>query len=141
MPRNYRIERDAIIQRWYGDKPQPRNPRPRRSWAGGPITPADCLGIPMQVNSPFIAYGYCMVWKYSLNRDGYGTQTIEGKQELVHRAVFIQTRGQIPEDKRSTTFAIGPIAFNPPTCMPGPLRTTRMTPRSSAKRTCSTHPG
>ena len=32
MPRNYRVERDAIIQRWYGGNPDIRNPRPHRSW-------------------------------------------------------------------------------------------------------------
>ena len=100
MPRDYRTERDAIIQRWYGGNPQPRNPRPRRSWKQRPITPADCFGVPMQVNSPFNPFGYCMVWKYGLNRDGYGALTIDGKQELAHRAVFIQTRGQVPQDRQ-----------------------------------------
>ena len=83
MPRSYRIERDAVIQRWYGGNSQPRNPRPRRSWEKGPITPADCLGIPTPVNSPFILYGHCMVWKHGLNRDGYGVLTIDERQELV----------------------------------------------------------
>ena len=101
MPRNYRTERDAIIQRWYGSNPQPRNPRPHRSWKEDP----GCLGIPMQVNSPFSPLGYCMVWKYGLNRDGYGTLTIDGKQELAHRAAFIQTRGQTPEDRQVKALA------------------------------------
>ena len=77
MPRDYRTERDAIIQRWYGDNPETRNPRPRSSWAEGPITPADCFGIPMQVNSPFTPFGNCMVWKYGLNRDGYGVESFD----------------------------------------------------------------
>ena len=82
MPRDYRTERDAIIQKWYGGNPQPRNPRPRRSWREGPITPADCFGVPMQVNSPFAPFGHCLVWRYGLNRDGYGVLTIDGEQEL-----------------------------------------------------------
>ena len=97
MPRDYRLERDAIIQRWYGDNPRPRNPRPHRSWEEGPIRPVDCLGIPMQVNSPFRPVGHCMVWRYSLNQDGYGILNVEGKQVLAHRATFLQTRGHIPE--------------------------------------------
>ena len=31
MPRDYRKERDLIVQRWYGRKPTGRNPRPLRS--------------------------------------------------------------------------------------------------------------
>ena len=96
MPRNYQVERDGVIRRWYGGNPQARNPRPSRTWAEGPITPTDCLGIPMQVNSPFFVLADCMVWKYGLNGDGYGILTIDGKQELAHRVVFIQTRGTIP---------------------------------------------
>ena len=85
MPRNYLIERDAVILRWYGRNPQPTNPRRRRSWKDGPVFPADCLGVPMQVNSPFSPIGHCMVWKYSLNWDGYGTLTIDEKRQLAHR--------------------------------------------------------
>ena len=96
MPRNYQVERDGVIRRWYGGNSQPRNPRPSRTWTEGPVTPRDCLGIPMQVNSPFFILANCMVWKYSLNKDGYGILTIDGKQELAHRLVFIQTRGNIP---------------------------------------------
>ena len=95
MARNYQVERDGVIRRWYGGNPQPRNPRPRRTWAEVPVTPADCLGIPMHVNSPFFILAYCMVWKYTLNRYGYGVLTIDGKQELAHRVVFIQTQGTI----------------------------------------------
>ena len=113
MPRDYRTERDAIIQRWYGGNPQPRNPRLHRSWKDGPITPADCLGIPMQVNSPFSPFGYCMVWKYGLNQYGYGVLTIEGRQELTHRAVFIQTRGQIPEDRQVNHLCNRPYCVQP----------------------------
>ncbi len=113
MPRDYRTERDAIIQRWYGGNSQPRNPRPRRSWNEGPITPADCFGVPMQVNSPFTPFGYCMVWKYGLNRGGYGVVTIEGKQELAHRAVFIQTRGQVPEDRQVNHLCNRPYCVQP----------------------------
>ena len=113
MPRDYRTERDAIIQRWYGGNPETRNPRPQRSWAEGPITPADCFGIPMQVNSPFTPFGNCMVWKYGLNRDGYGVLTIDGKQKLAHRAVFIQTRGQVPEQQQVNHLCNRPYCVQP----------------------------
>ena len=113
MPRNYQIERNAVIQRWYGGNPHPRNPRPHRSWNEGPISPADCFGVPMQVNSPFTPFGYCMVWKYSLNRDGYGILAIDGKQELTHRAAFIQTRGQIAEERQVNHLCNRPYCVQP----------------------------
>ena len=113
MPRNYRTERNAVIQRWYGGYSQPGNPRPRRRWSEGPITPADCLGIPMQVNSPFHPYGYCMVWKYGLNSDGYGILTIDGRQELAHRVAFIQTRGPIPENRQINHLCNRPYCVQP----------------------------
>lgn len=67
----------------------------------------------MQVNSPFTPYGYCMVWKYRLNRDGYGTVTIGGKQELAHRAVFIQTRGPLPADRQVNHLCNRPYCIQP----------------------------
>ena len=96
MSRNYHTERNAIIRRWYGGNPQPKNPKPHRTWQEGPIVPADCLGIPLPVNSPFRIPGHCMVWKYRLNHEGYGYLTVDGKRALAHRVAFIQTCGQIP---------------------------------------------
>ena len=123
MPRNYHTERDAIIRRWYGGYAKPRGRRPQ-----GPVTPWDCLGIPIPVNLPFTPLGHCMVWKHALNRYRYGVLTTGGKQELVHGMVFIQTRGNIPETCRSTTSATGPTASNRPISTRGLPRTTRTTP-------------
>ena len=113
MPRKYQIERDGVIRRWYGGNPQPRNPRPSKTWTEGPITPTDCLGIPMQVNSPFFIRGHCLVWKYSLNRDGYGVLTVAGRQELAHRTVFIQTQGSIPEGMQVNHLCNRPYCVQP----------------------------
>ena len=96
MARSYHIERDAIIQRWYGGNPQPKNPKPHRSWQRDPITSDDCFGVPTPVNVPFRIPGHCMVWKYRLNHEGYGYLTVDGRRALAHRVAFIQTRGQIP---------------------------------------------
>ena len=141
MPRDYQTERDAVIRRWYGGNPQTRNPRSGRNWNEGPITPADCFGVPMQVNSPFSPFGCCMVWRFGLNRDGYAVLTIGGKQELAHRAVFIQTRGQVPEGRQVNHLCNRPYCLQPSHLSPGPVRTTRTTPRSSARKSCCTHPG
>ena len=67
----------------------------------------------MQVNSPFLALGHCMVWKYGLNRDGYGTVTIEGKQELAHRVAFIHTRGPIPAGRQINHLCNRPYCVQP----------------------------
>ena len=67
----------------------------------------------MQVNSPFTPFGHCLVWKYGLNRDGYGVLTIDGKQELAHRATFIQTRGQIPTDRQVNHLCNRPYCLQP----------------------------
>ena len=113
MPRNYRHERDAVIRKWWGGFSQPANPKPHRSWNCQTITPADCLGIPTPVNSPYDLWGYCMLWKYGLNTGGYGIQSMDGQQELAHRAVFIQTRGQIPEDKQVNHLCNRPYCVQP----------------------------
>lgn len=97
MPRNYRAERNAIIQRWYGGDAPPKNRKPHRTLDDDTITPADFLGVPLPVNSPFRVLGHCMIWKYPLTHEGYGYLTIDGKRALAHRVVFIQTRGEIPE--------------------------------------------
>ena len=67
----------------------------------------------MQVNSPFSPIGHCMVWKYSLNWDGYGTLTIDGKRQLAHRVVFVQTRGQIPEGRQVNHLCNRPYCVQP----------------------------
>ena len=109
MSRNYHIERDTIIRRWYGGYPRTRNSRRRR----GPVTPGDCLGIPIPVNLPFMPLGHCMVWKHGLNRDGYGVLTIGRQQELAHRVVFRETRGEIPEGLQVNHLCNRPYCVQP----------------------------
>ena len=113
MPRDYRVERNAVIRKWYGDNPQPKNPRPHRTLDNDSITPDDCLGIPLPVNSPFRIMGHCMVWKYPLTREGYGYLTIDGKRERAHRIVFIQTRGEIPEGMQVNHLCNRPYCVQP----------------------------
>ena len=113
MPRDYRIEGDAIIDRWYGGNSQPRNPRPNRSWAKAPIFPGDCLGIPMQVNSPYMPLGHCMVSRYALNSEGYGILTVDRKRELAHRVVYRQTRGRLPEGRQLNHLCDRPYCVQP----------------------------
>ena len=110
MPRDYQGERDALVRRWYGGYNPPSRFRRRRN---DPVTPADCFGIRVPVNSPFTLYGHCLVWKHGLNRDGYGVLTIDSKQQLAHRVVFVQTRGQIPEDSQVNHLCNRPYCVQP----------------------------
>ena len=113
MTRNYRAERDAIIGRWYGGNPLTKNPRPHRTLGNYTLTPSDCLGIPLPVNSPFRILGHCMVWRYGLTREGYGYLTIDGKRVLAHRVAFIHTRGQIPGDLQVNHLCNRPYCVQP----------------------------
>ena len=113
MPRNYRHERDAVIRKWWGGFSQSANSKPHRSWNCWTITPADCLGVPIPVNSPYFIWGHCLVWRYSLNGDGYGRQRVDGREELAHRVAYIQTRGQIPEGKQINHLCNRPCCVQP----------------------------
>ena len=113
MPREYRKERDLIVERWYGRKPTRRNPRSLRSWSEDPIRPEDGFGIENPVNHPFPLFGYCIAWRYTLDSDGYGTQTIDGRNEKVHRATYRQTRGSIPDGRQINHLCDRPYCFQP----------------------------
>ena len=54
-----------------------------------------------------------MVWRYGLNRDGYGTLTIDGRRQLAHRAVFLQTRGEVPEGRQVNHLCNRPYCVQP----------------------------
>ena len=58
MPRNYQVERDAIFRRWYGNNPQPLNPRPNRSPGASVIGPEDCLGIRKAMSALALERGF-----------------------------------------------------------------------------------
>ena len=115
MPRNYRNERDLLVERWYGAKPPVgrSNPRPRRIRSEDPISPEDGYGMPNPVNSPMVLFGHCLAWKYSLSGEGYGIQYIDGKPERVHREVYRQARKEIPDGKQINHLCDRPYCFQP----------------------------
>ena len=43
-----------------------------RHWPNPICERQDVLTVKPPVNNPFHIYGYCMVWKYTLNGHGYG---------------------------------------------------------------------
>ena len=84
MPRDYKRERDLVVERWYGSKPSARNPEADRVRSTNTIGPSDGYGVPFPANNPYGPTGHCLVWRYSLNSYGYGVQNVEGSRK--HRA-------------------------------------------------------
>ena len=104
---NFQIERDAILQKWYGLNTSVFGRR-----LAGPIKQSDYLGVRVPVNLPFRPWGCCLVWKYALNKDGYGTLT-RVQDKLAHRQAFIQAHGQIPEGKQINHLCNRPYCIQP----------------------------
>ena len=96
MARDYRTERNALVERFYGAPPATMSGSRRGSSA---ISPQDGYGLPAPLNAPYPLYGHCLAWAYSLRDEGYGMTSVDGPPQRVHRLVYIQTRGSIPEDR------------------------------------------
>ena len=95
--RDYKRERDAIIIRYHGAAPQ-RKPRQPARDPENPITESDYVGAPLPPNLPYHMFGDCLLWKYSLNKGGYGQLPIKGQgKQLVHRLAFLQAGETIPD--------------------------------------------
>ena len=117
--RDYTKERDLLLQRWYGVNPQPKYYRIDRHWPSPIREGQDVLTVRTPVNNPFRIYGHCLVWKYTLNRYGYGVLTVAGKQELAHRAAYIQAFGDIPEESQINHLYDRPYCIQPGHLYPG----------------------
>ena len=111
--RNYTVERDAIIRRYYGPAPQRKRPQPARD-PEKPITESDYVGAPLPANLPYHMPGDCLLWKYSLNTGGYGQLAIkvQGRQ-LVHRLAFLQAGGTLPEGMQVNHLCNRPYCLQP----------------------------
>jgi HNH endonuclease len=55
----------------------------------------------------------CWIWTGTANNMGYGTISVAGKRKLVHRVVFEQTVGPIPEGKDACHRCDTPACCNP----------------------------
>ena len=114
MPRDYRVERDAIVERFYGAPPTPRNPRANRSSRDPSlIGPQDAYCIPAPLNSPYDLYGHCLAWAYSINDRGYGILTIDGQPQRAHRVAYSFHRGAEPGDLQINHLCDRPYCIQP----------------------------
>ena len=117
--RDYTKERDLVLQRWYGANPQPKHRGVNRHWPNPIRERQDVLTVKPPVNNPFHIYGYCMVWKYTLNGHGYGVLTVDGKQQLAHRTAYAQAFGDIPEESQINHLCDRPYCIQPSHLYPG----------------------
>lgn len=113
MPRDYRQERDLIVERWYGSKSSTRNPEADRIRSANTIGPSDGYGVPLPANNPYPLAGHCLVWRYSLDSYGYGVQNVEGGRNTAHRLAYEQTRGSISSGKQINHLCDRPYCFQP----------------------------
>ena len=111
--REYKVERDAIIRRYHGATPQKKPRQPARD-PNHPITESDYVGALPSPNLPYWIPGDCLLWKYSLNKGGYGQLTIKGQgNQLVHRLAFLQAGETIPEGVQVNHLCNRPYCLQP----------------------------
>ena len=131
--RNYTVERDAIIRRYYGHAPQRKRPQPAR-YPENPITESDYVGAPLPANLPYHMPGDCLLWRYSLNTGGYGQLAIKGQgPQLVHRLAFLQAGETIPGGMQVNHLCNRPYCLQPGHLYAGPVPRTPLTARPLQK--------
>ena len=84
-----KAERDYLLRRHYGTVGGRRGSRPKR------ILETDYLPVGILTNLPVGVAGSCLVWRWTLNNDGYGVLAVGGQQKLAHRAAYEATRGPL----------------------------------------------
>ena len=77
-----------MIKRQYGE-----GLTGRRSSRSDRVWEADYLPIRIPTNLPAPIAGSCLIWRWQLNRDGYGILSVRGQRRLAHRVTFEMTRG------------------------------------------------
>ena len=111
--RDYKRERDQLILRYHGTLPATKAPQPAREPKGA-ITESDYVGVRSPINAPYYLTGDCLLWKYSLNNDGYGRLAIKDQEnQMVHRLAFIQAGGTIPENMQINHLCDRPYCLQP----------------------------
>ena len=100
MAGQWKIERDAVISRYYNAFPDGRRQRARGT--GPSVRAEDYVAVPLLTNNPYAgvaAGGDCLIWRWRLNGDGIGV-FINRKQTLqADRAAYGRSRHLAPDDQ------------------------------------------
>ena len=101
-------ERDYLLRRYHGVDNAGRRP-PKRSR----ITQHDYLAIPIPPNLPVPVAGSCLIWRWALNRDGYGVIGNGGEQRLAHRTAYEQAHTYLPDEAHVLHLCHRPYCIQP----------------------------
>jgi hypothetical protein len=67
-------------------------PSTKRGPTKASVTPHDYLAVPPPFNLAAQPAGDCLIWLWTLNRDGYGVASFPSAETLAHRQAFRQSR-------------------------------------------------
>ena len=109
------MERDFLIQCQYG-----KGLTGRRTSGSDRVVEGDYLPIQIPVNLPSGVAGSCLIWRWQLNRDGYGVSGSGGHQYLAHRVAFDMTRGRQALDTPVLHLCHRSYCVQPAHLYPGP---------------------
>ena len=85
-------ERDYLLKRYYGSSATGRRLQGRLE-----IEEDDYRTAPIPVNLPIGVAGNCLIWRWALNKGGYGVLRTGGKQKLAHRVAYKQAHKCLPK--------------------------------------------
>ena len=102
-----KAERDYLLRRDYGTVEGKRKSRSPR------IKVTDYLPFRILTNLPVGVAGSCLVWRWTLNRDGYGVLAVGGRQKLAHRVAYEETRGPLGLDAQVLHLCHRPYCVQP----------------------------
>ncbi len=101
-------ERDFLIRRQYGE-----GLTGRRSSRSDKVVDTDYLAIAKPPNLPMGVAGSCLIWRWRLNRGGYGIFNVGTHQRLAHRVTFEMTCGHPAMDDSGLHLCHRPYCIHP----------------------------
>ena len=77
------------------------------------INSTNYVPVPPPLNLQTHPAGDCMIWLGKINKDGYGTSTFPGGEQLAHRQAFKQSGRAIPENSQVLHLCHRPYCVQP----------------------------